>query len=92
MNEKYQLLARAVGEFYSSDPTGAGVTTAWLPSKEQWYMSVVRYHGSYASQKEVVCSSLHTDPEECLDDLSRKWLICIGRGKAVDLLCQLVYG
>ena len=68
-----QTLAQAVSEFYSRDPTGAGLTVAYLRSEQAWYISVCRYRAAFAEDKEVICSEQHANLDQCVQAVTTAW-------------------
>jgi hypothetical protein len=83
---KFEDLLRAVGEYYQDDPTRAGVVASHLEDGDM-YFSVVRYHGKFAKDKEVVCSVKSDDnPYISISILAEKWLAKIGQGQHVQKL------
>lgn len=77
-------LLKAVAEFYSMDPTTAGIVQAYLPQRGSYYASVVRYHRCHGEMKEVIAKTEAGTPELAVEELSRAWLNRIGRSPAID--------
>ena len=49
-----QLLLKAVPELYRRDPSGPGVSLAWLPDEGVYYGSICRYNKEYGQGKQVL--------------------------------------
>lgn len=69
---KLTELCRVVANQYPSDPLAAGITVAYLPKRDKWYASVVRYPVKDA--KQIVSSATEATLEEALDKLVKLWM------------------
>lgn len=85
-----EKLIKAVVEYYDRDLTKASVVSSFVDDK--YYVSIVRYNGSYARDKVVICSVTEHDLSEAYTQLSYAWLKAIGQGPEVNKLKELVYG
>jgi len=74
MLKTYAALCQSVTKFYETDPTTAGVITSWLPDKQKWYFSVVRFRQRYGRNKQVVCSAMSDHFDRGLKTVAKKWL------------------
>lgn len=70
-----ELLSRAVGAFYSKDPSRAGVVVSHLSgdSAGEWYVSIVRYQGPNGSDKRVQTSARAPSLAEAIMSLADAW-------------------
>ncbi len=81
-------------EHYANDPTKPAVLTSFLPESQTWYVSLHRYQGSYASNREIVLTAQDANLEAALKNAASRFLIHIGKGpvKAIDELNKLCFG
>lgn len=82
--QKLLLLAEAVAEHYVSDPTTAGLVIAKLGTN--WYVSIRRYRGSFASYQNTVCSATSPSFSKAVDGCTHNFLKEIGCGVALEKL------
>ena len=83
--ERLERLVRAVCETYRKDATSPSVVVSLLEDG-QWYGSIVRYGGRYATNKIVLMSYKGTDVHDVVYNLANMWLTSIGRGDAIENL------
>lgn len=62
-------LIRAVVDKYPDDPCTPSVTLSWLPDRQEWYASVVRYHERFGMGKQVVTKVSAPTFEACVQQL-----------------------
>lgn len=83
--ERLEKLVRAVCETYRKDATSPSVIVSLLEDG-QWYGSIVRYGGRYATNKIVLVSYKGCDAHDVVYNLAQAWLISIGRSDAIENL------
>jgi hypothetical protein len=49
-----ELLLKSIVEEFPNDPTGPGVSLAWLDNEKVFYCSIVRFGDKYANNRRVV--------------------------------------
>lgn len=72
--EGFKLFQKTVQDHYRGDPTGAGLTCAWIHERQVWYLSVCRYHDPYGDSKEVVAKAEDKDWTKAFYKLAEQWL------------------
>lgn len=51
---KLELLLQSIVELFPNDPTTPGVSLAWLPRESCFYISITRFHKSYAENRYTI--------------------------------------
>lgn len=67
------LFLKALSELYRLDRCSPGIVAAWLPDKEQYYVSIARYETARGEGKQIIASAYGKTPDEAIDELARKW-------------------
>lgn len=75
--KKLAAFAQIVAIHFASDPSRASVVVSWLDN-DRYYMSVVRYHGKFGADKEVVVKSINVDFDSCFQNLVKEWRQHVG--------------
>lgn len=62
-------LVKQIVKLFSEDPSAPSVTVSWLPDRQAYYASVVRYAERFGQGKYVVWSCSGPNLDECLQYL-----------------------
>ena len=67
----FQLFLKAIVEAYPNGKLSAGISCAWLPEKQKWYVSICRYDGLH----KVVVMAEHSSHsiQDAIVQLADKW-------------------
>lgn len=71
---QFELMLQSITETYPNDPTTPGVSLAWLPDKQHFYGSIVRFNGTLAANRYVVFKATGENPVVVLQALIDAWL------------------
>ena len=71
------LFIRSLSEYYPNDPTRPSLVIGWLPGKQAYYVSIVRYTEMYGRIRDISKQTIAqvTDPDLCcaLNTLLKQW-------------------
>jgi len=65
-------LSKSLTEKYGKEPSAPSLLISWLGSS--WYVSLVKYNGSYGTQKQVLISIEDYDLTKSLKLLANNWI------------------
>jgi hypothetical protein len=70
---RVELLLQSITEKFPTDPTGPGVSLAWLADRKVFYASIVRFGERYAGSRRVVYSFESPSAFDALGRLLAAW-------------------
>lgn len=71
---EFELVLQSITETFPSDPTTPGISLAWLPNKQEFYGSIVRFRGYNAENRYAVYKAQGANPVMVLQALIDAWL------------------
>jgi hypothetical protein len=67
------LTLKSITELYPTDPTMPGMSLAWLPDKQLYYASIVRFRENYGGSRQVIYKAYGPSIFTCILQMLEAW-------------------
>jgi hypothetical protein len=71
------LTLKSVAEIFPNDPSGPGISLAWIAKDNEYYASIVRFRQGYGEGRYVIHRARGTSIFACLASLMDQWQVFI---------------
>jgi hypothetical protein len=84
------LTLKSIAEMFPNDPSGPGISLAWIAKTQEYYASITRFRQGYGEGRYVIHRARGRSIFACLNDLMNQWKSFIKpQQNATDMLRKL---